>query len=378
MNIAFYAPLKPPDHPNPSGDRRMARLLMDAMERAGHTVEQASGLRSYDREGDAVRQRRMRDLGGRMAKRLIRRYQKRPARSRPQVWFTYHLYHKAPDWLGPAVSAALGIPYVIAEASFAPKQENGPWAEGHDAALRAIALADLVFCLNSNDRSCVQPMLKDPSRLIALAPFIDTEHFAYVDGADCRRRISEVHGIEPNVPWLLTVAMMRPGAKSASYSILGEALAKLMERPWRLLACGYGTASKEVAAALAPLGDRVTWFKELTMEELARLYAASDIYAWPAVDEAYGMAFLEAQAAGLPVVAGRAGGVPDIVSDGLSGILVPVNDAALFAAAVDELIGDAAKRRAMGKAARRLAFDKHDIKTAVRVLNDALCRLTAS
>jgi hypothetical protein len=45
MRIAFYAPMKPPDHPVPSGDRRMSRLLIAALGRAGHEVELASRLR---------------------------------------------------------------------------------------------------------------------------------------------------------------------------------------------------------------------------------------------------------------------------------------------------------------------------------------------
>ncbi|HEB79487.1 MAG TPA: glycosyltransferase family 1 protein, partial [Rhodospirillales bacterium] len=178
MRIAFYAPLKPADHPAPSGDRRMARLLIRALEMAGHEVEQASRLRSYDGGGDNLRQRKLRALGGRMAERLIRRYQRRPPEKRPQAWFTYHLYHKAPDWLGPAVSRAFDIPYVAAEASYAPKQENGPWAEGFDAAARAIALADLVFCPNSNDLECVLPLIGDPERLVPLTPFIEVSRFA--------------------------------------------------------------------------------------------------------------------------------------------------------------------------------------------------------
>jgi hypothetical protein len=47
MNIAFYAPMKPPDHPVPSGDRQMARLLIRALKYAGHEVELVSRLRSY-------------------------------------------------------------------------------------------------------------------------------------------------------------------------------------------------------------------------------------------------------------------------------------------------------------------------------------------
>ena len=60
MEIAFYAPLKAPDHPVPSGDRRMAGLLMAALRAAGHDVMLASRLRSYEGQGDAVSQAEIR------------------------------------------------------------------------------------------------------------------------------------------------------------------------------------------------------------------------------------------------------------------------------------------------------------------------------
>ena len=55
MRIAFYAPLKPPDHPMPSGDRRVAQLLWEALRGAGHAPFLASRLRSYDGVGDKLR-----------------------------------------------------------------------------------------------------------------------------------------------------------------------------------------------------------------------------------------------------------------------------------------------------------------------------------
>ena len=81
--VAFYAPLKPPDHAVPSGDRRMARALIEALTLADLPVELASRLRSYDRDGDAVRQQRMEALGGRIAARLARRYAGRPPKNAP-------------------------------------------------------------------------------------------------------------------------------------------------------------------------------------------------------------------------------------------------------------------------------------------------------
>ena len=63
MNVAFYAPLKSPASPVPSGDRLIARMLMQALEAGGHDVRIMSKLRSFDRDGDGVRQARIARIG---------------------------------------------------------------------------------------------------------------------------------------------------------------------------------------------------------------------------------------------------------------------------------------------------------------------------
>ena len=124
MRVAFYAPLKPPDHPVPSGDRRMARLLIQALGLAGHEVEIAARLRSWHAHPDPARQARLEGIGQALAERLLRRYRARPATARPRAWLTYHLYYKAPDWIGPRVAAGLDIPYLLAEASLAGDRKS--------------------------------------------------------------------------------------------------------------------------------------------------------------------------------------------------------------------------------------------------------------
>ena len=79
---------------------------MDALAHAGHRVEVASTFRSYDGEGDAARQAALRAQGEMLAGSLAEQWRALPAAERPALWFTYHLYYKAPDWLGPAISAA--------------------------------------------------------------------------------------------------------------------------------------------------------------------------------------------------------------------------------------------------------------------------------
>lgn len=377
MRVAFHAPLKPPDHPTPSGERTMARLLMAALEMASCEVELASRLRTLDALGDVDRQRRIAHLGARLGGRLVARYRRRPAGERPQMWFTYHLYHKAPDWLGLTVSRALRIPYVVAEASHAEKQRRGPWADGLAAAAEAIAAADLIITLNSADAEGLRPLVADTLRLALLEPFIDARPFAdAARRAECHRAALAARcGIDGAEPLLLTVAMMRSGAKLGSYRVLAQALRRIADRRWRLIVVGDGPAAEDVHAALAPLGARVSRLGRVDRTALPAICAACDLHVWPAIGEAYGLALLEAEAAGLPVVAGSTGGVPDVVRDGESGLLVPVGDAGRFADAVASLLDDPERRRRMGaRAAERVRRD-HDLPVAARRLGDLLARL---
>ena len=91
--VAFYAPMKAPDHPNPSGDRRIAKLLMRALDRAGWEVDLASRLRSHQREGNSVSQDYLFQEADRIVENLTETYQQ----DTPLAWFTYHCYYKAPD-----------------------------------------------------------------------------------------------------------------------------------------------------------------------------------------------------------------------------------------------------------------------------------------
>lgn len=379
MRIAFYAPLKAPDHPVPSGDRRMARLLMAALGAAGHEVTLACRLRSWDDAAVPGRARRLQALGGRCAARLLHRWRTAPP---PDLWFTYHLYHKAPDWIGPAVSAALGIPYVVAEASFAPKQADGPWRHGHAASAAALRQAAAVLTVTAKDAPCVLPLLDDRRRLVPLPPFLDATPYAAAAAAgraEHRAALAARHGLPPDSPWLLAVGMMRAGDKARSYALLARALERLAGRGWVLLVAGDGPARAEVERGFAGLGRRVRFLGAQPADALPALYAAADLLVWPAVNEAYGMALLEAQAAGLPVVAGRIGGVPDVVADGGTGLLVPPGEdfAAAFAAAVARLLDDAEARRALGAAARRRVAAQHDFPAAVGRLAALLDRIAA-
>src|SRR5262249_46845980 len=162
---------------------------------------------SYDRDGNQRRQARLASLGARLAERFLHSCREKLGAA-PELWFTYHLYHKAPDWLGPAIADALGIPYVVAEASDAPKRADRAWAIGHAAGESAIRRADAVIGLNPADRGCVLPLLREPTRWIPFKPFIDAAFYS---------RPQPKNGRPPR---LIVVAMMRDGDKLASYRLL--------------------------------------------------------------------------------------------------------------------------------------------------------------
>jgi len=364
VKIAFYAPLKPPDHPVPSGDREIASALLQALRRAGHDVVLASRLRSFDAHGDALRQRRLQAVGRRIAERLVARW---PQDGSPDLWFTYHLHHKAPDLLGPAVTRALDVPYVVAEASIAPRQRGGPWAAGYALAHAAIRAADMVVFVNPADVAQVRKARAQDAAFAMLAPFIDVARFGAAGVATPGARAA-------GAPLrLITVAMMREGAKLASYRVLADALARVADLRFELTIVGDGPARGDVEAAFAALANRVSFLGAREKPEVAALLMQADLFVWPAVDEAIGIAFVEAQACGLPVVAGNLPGVAAVVADARTGLLAAAGDPAAFADAVRRLALDAPLRARMRTEARAYVQRHHDLPAAAQRL-DAILR----
>ena len=368
--IAFYAPLKAPYHPVPSGDRRMARLFIQALEAMGGSVHVASDFRTYEGQGDSARQVILRDQGLSLAEDLISYYRAMPRDMRPTAWFTYHIYHKAPDWLGPKVAAALKIPYWIAEPSSAPKQVGGAWDMGHQATSRAIAAANLVFCMTRLDMVCVKPLVPANHDLVFLPPFLDVAPFRGLKPN--RQKVARNYGADPSKYWLLAVGMMRPGDKLQSYKRLAAALSYLDRDDMQLLVIGDGTARSEVLQALAPVQDKTKLYGEVPISKLADFYCCCDLYTWPGVGEAYGMAYLEAQAAGLPIVAGNERGIPDVVLDGTTGVLTPPGDDVAFAMAVDRLLDDADLRERLSRGARDFVSRERTVHAAADLLEKAI------
>ena len=348
MRVAFLAPIKPPDHPIASGDRLIARNLLEALRRGGHEPVLASRFIAYSKRPEGLTERKRAALEE--AERAIERFRPAP----PDVVLAYHPYCKAPDWIGPRLAAAHRVPYVTVEAARA-SVDWPRWRAEAQAGMRGAALH---LWLKPTDRDMLLGLLGPDAPLRPLAPFVDVEAIDAVEGAAPRG----------SVPRVLVVGQMRPGKKLANHLIAAEAL-RSVDAPFETLVLGDGPARAEVEGAV-PRGTR--FGGAVAPDEVVRQMRGADLLLWPGEREPIGMVYLEAAATALPVAAWADMGVPLVVEHGVSGLLAPPGDRQALAANVAALVGDGALARRLGGQGRARVVEQHSLDRAARTLHSAL------
>ncbi len=374
--LAFYTPVKHPFEAEPSGDRELGRLLMEALRGLGFAPHLASRLLTYRRAFDAADAARVERIAALTAARLIARYRRARPAARPQAWMTYQSYYRAPDLIGPTVATALGIPYVLVDTYVSTKSRRTPFRPWVSAARVAVRRADLIFLMSPRDRPrivlCRGPRFAR-TRILNLPPAVDLARFdaSAEHRAACRAamaaRFDDTQG-----PVILAVAAMREVKKLEPYGMLADALARLgPSRPWRLAVVGDGLARPAVAEALSGLPPgRVAFLGSLEPDILPTAYLGADLFAFPG---RFHVVYLQAAAAGLPVVA-CAGPEPDpMVAPGGALLTAATPDA--FATEVARLLDDPALRHSMGAAARRFVATDRTLEAFQRRLGAGLSML---
>jgi glycosyltransferase involved in cell wall biosynthesis len=157
--------------------------------------------------------------------------------------------------------------------------------------------------------------------------------------------------------------------KGARYLL--EALHLLRDKPDLHLTVVDRPIAQMVPQMVERLGlhGRVTLTGRVSREDLVRLYCSSQLLVSPSLYEGFGLPAAEAMACGLPVIATTAGAFPEIIEDGVSGVLVPPGDTAALADAVRRLMADAQLREELGRAARKRITETFSWReTAVRTL----------
>jgi glycosyltransferase involved in cell wall biosynthesis len=186
----------------------------------------------------------------------------------------------------------------------------------------------------------------------------------YAPDPNRRRRWRQRHGLEPEAIVLTHVGRFAP---PKNHALLIEAFAQVRTHtPLYLLLVGGGELEDAVRQQVVELGlqERVRFLG--VRADVPAILNASDLFVLSSRWEGNPMSVMEAMAAGLPVVSTAVGGVPELVREGETGLLVPSGDAAALARALQALVDDPARREAMGKAARQHAITHFDIRHTVR------------
>jgi glycosyltransferase involved in cell wall biosynthesis len=215
-------------------------------------------------------------------------------------------------------------------------------------------------------RNALPPALRSRARVVVHG--VDRARFSSLleQRSALRAELREELGMADDELIALTVANMR---SEKGYDVLLEAarLVVAAGAPVRFVSVGRGPLESELAAAAAAAGlaGHVRFLG--TRTDTARLMAGADLFVLPSHQEGLPVALMEAMSTGLPVVATVVGGVPDVVTDDVEGVLVPAGRADLLAEAVIRVAKDPALRSRLAEAslARSALFDVRDAAQSI-------------
>jgi glycosyltransferase involved in cell wall biosynthesis len=172
---------------------------------------------------------------------------------------------------------------------------------------------------------------------------IDTDIFKKLDGVEKVPNslviLGKAQDKNKGVPYLLKAVQLLKGEVDVKVSVVGNQSED----------GGYGARLIEELG----IGDRVTFTGALDTDELVRLYSSAEIAVTASLYEGFGLPAAEAMSCGTPVIASRAGALPEVVGEDGTGVLVPPADPPALAAAIRHLLSDDALRQRMGNAARK-------------------------
>ena len=264
---------------------------------------------------------------------------------------------------------AYGIPLVITVHSLEPMR---PWKReqlggGFDVSSwverTALEMADAVIAVSRQTREDILRLFAvEAARVHVIHNGIDTDFYQPDPKTDALER----HGIDASQPYLLFVGRI---TRQKGIVHLVRAIRHLDPRIGVVLCAGQPDTAEiagemeEAVAEARRHRSGIVWIPEmLPRDELRQLYSHAAIFCCPSVYEPFGIINLEAMACGVPVVASAVGGIPEVVVDGETGVLVPVADGAGafehdLADAINGLMAQPDLRARMGEAGRRRAVE---------------------
>jgi starch synthase len=264
---------------------------------------------------------------------------------------------------GHLASLRYGIPHVATVHSLEPlrpwkaEQLGGGYALSSWAERVSLGAASAVVAVSNGMRKDVLSAYPEiaPDRVVVIRNGIDTVEYA----PDASTSVLAKHGIDPSRPYVVFVGRI---TRQKGVPVLLRAAAALDPSAQLVLCAGaadtaeLGAEVSSLVAGLQQTRSGVIWIPEmLPKTEVIQLLTHALVFVCPSVYEPLGIVNLEAMACETAVVASRVGGIPEVVEDGVTGLLVPAEDPALLAEALNVLLRDPGRAKAMGLAGRERA-----------------------
>lgn len=175
------------------------------------------------------------------------------------------------------------------------------------------------------------------------------------DGALRLAIVARLHLSKGHMELFEALDLLRKRGRAVALHIIGE---------------GPDRAAYEARVRELGLEQAVTFAGSLSQERIIEELRGADAFVLPSHLEALGVAYMEAMSLGVPTIGTNAGGVPEIIDDGVHGILVPPHDPPALAAAIERLADDPALRERLGKAGREKIVAEFDARVGAATLHE--------
>jgi glycosyltransferase involved in cell wall biosynthesis len=361
LKIAFYSTIKPIDHHIACGVRLISKNVFDSLNQAGFQTRVATSFISYLKRPVTEKLIERKQEALKEAQRILKSWEDEGYK--PDLFFTYHPYCKAPDWIGEFISQSLSIPRVTLEAC----RTGQTGFEAHRLeGQKTFLSADYHFYFKPIDKDYLKSLDVPEEKLFHLPPFID--------------KLTSLKKIDPpEGPLFSVVGMMRPGKKVLNYKMLAEILTELKDEDWKLAVVGDGVGKEEIRAAFGSIPqDKILWLGALKREEVLAWMKASQAMIWPGHLEPIGMVFLEAASVGTPCIAFNSMGVPLVVYDNETGLLAPENDLVQFRENLKKVLKDGTFVKKLGDQAIEKQAGYHSLESTAKTFKKVLPQIVDS
>jgi starch synthase len=274
-----------------------------------------------------------------------------------------HSHTWSANLAGHLASLHYGIPHVVTAHSLEPlrpwkaEQLGGGYALSSWAERVAVTSAAAVVAVSdgmANDIRAAYPDIS-PERIRVIRNGIDTIEYAPDAGTD----VLVKHGVDLSRPYVIFVGRI---TRQKGLPVLLRAAAMLDPSAQLVLCAGAADTAElrgevsDLVAGLRASRSGVIWIPDmLPRPEIVQLLTHALAFVCPSVYEPLGIVNLEAMACGTAVVASRVGGIPEVVDGGVTGLLVPPDDPASLADALNALLRDPGRAEAFGLAGRERA-----------------------